>query len=130
MILGIRTDAPLAYLTLTRPDGSLVADQQWQADRQLAHGLLGRLEQLLADNGCAWSQITGLVVYRGPGSFTGLRIGITVMNTIAYAQAIPIVGETGDQWRTHGVQRIVAGENDKVVLPEYGAEARITAPRK
>jgi len=74
--------------------------------------------------------VTGLVVYQGPGSFTGLRIGITVFNTLAYTNKWPIVGTTGDNWRQAGIQRLEQGENDEIVLPEYGGEANITTPRK
>jgi len=130
VILAIRTDSPLAILCLLDADGKVLQQEQWQADRQLAKELLGKLEALLQTQQTSWNDVRGLIVYRGPGSFTGLRIGITVMNTIAYAQSIPIVGVMGENWREEGVQRLAAGENDKVVLPEYGAEARITKPRK
>lgn len=71
-----------------------------------------------------------MFVYKGPGSFTGLRIGITVFNTLAYANTWPIVGVTGDDWRQLGVKRLENKENDEIVLPEYGGEANITTPRK
>jgi len=67
---------------------------------------------------------------KGPGSFTGLRIGITVFNTIADTNNVPIVGETGDSWQDKAIMRLENGENDHVVLPEYGSEANITKPRK
>jgi tRNA threonylcarbamoyladenosine biosynthesis protein TsaB len=35
--------------------------------------------------------IEGVVCFKGPGSFTGLRIGLTVGNALAYAQNIPVV---------------------------------------
>ena len=66
----------------------------------------------------------------GPGSFTGLRIGLTVLNTIASSQAIPIVGATGDDWQDVAVAGIDSGQNDEIVMPFYGSEANITAPRK
>ena len=74
--------------------------------------------------------ITGIVVFRGPGSFTGLRIGVTVANSLAYSRNVPIVGELGEDWAKKGISRIFAGESDDVVMPEYGGEANITAPRK
>ena len=51
------------------------------------------------------------------------------MNAIAYAQEIPITGQTGDGWLTEGIARLQRGENDQIVLPEYGAPARITQQR-
>ena len=72
--------------------------------------------------------IKGLAVFTGPGSFTGLRIGITTMNTIAYALDIPIVGTTGDDWLADGLARLRAGENDRIVTPHYGKPPNITKP--
>jgi tRNA threonylcarbamoyladenosine biosynthesis protein TsaB len=129
MYLAIRTDSPQAELYLY--DGQKrVAHELWQADRRLALELLEHVETFLKTADKTFSDLGGLVVYRGPGSFTGLRIGITVMNTAAYAQSIPVVGETGENWLIKGIDRLAQGEDDQVVLPEYGAEARITKPKK
>ena len=127
--LGVRTDSPVAQFYLY-DDDTVIADQTWQADRQLAHGLLGRLEAFLTDNGLRFEDLNGLFVYQGPGSFTGLRIGITVLNTMAYSLTTPIVGATGERWVENACDRLSRGENDEIVLPHHGAEARITKPRK
>jgi tRNA threonylcarbamoyladenosine biosynthesis protein TsaB len=129
MILYLKTDSPWCELYLRDNNGEMI-DGSWQADRQLAKDLLRRVENLLHEHSALWKDLTGLVVFCGPGSFTGLRIGITVMNTIAYAESLPIVGVQGDEWQHDGEARLRAGENDRVVTPEYGREARITKPRK
>jgi len=128
MILLLDTSTSTCRLTFI--EGDWRYDTMWEAGRELAKGLLGFLEQELAFQEKSWSDVKGLVVYQGPGSFTGLRIGITVFNTLAHANAWPIVGSTGDDWRSKGLTRIEAGENDEIVLPEYGGEANITQPRK
>lgn len=128
MILLIDTSTPTCRLSLI--EGDWRYDTMWEAGRELSKGLLGFLEQEISFQDKAWSDVTGLVVYKGPGSFTGLRIGITVFNTLAYSNQWPIVGVTGDDWRAQGIKRLEAGENDEIVLPEYGAEANITKPRK
>lgn len=129
MYLGIRTDSPVAEFYLY--DGTeLKAETSWQADRQLAHGLLGHLETFLDGHGYSFSDLKGLFVYRGPGSFTGLRIGITVMNTVAYAEKIAIIGSEGEQWCADAVEELTTGSDDEIVLPFYGADPRITQPRK
>lgn len=103
---------------------------EWQADRQLAHGLLGFLCECLAGQGATFHDITGIGAYRGPGSFTGLRIGLTVANTLSDTLAVPIVGETDSEWAQNAILRLNRSENDNIVMPEYGAEAHITKPRK
>jgi len=128
MILLLDTSTPLCRLSFI--DGDWRYDTVWEAGRELAKGLLGFLERELSFHNKAWADVTGIVVYKGPGSFTGLRIGITVCNSLAYASELPIVGTTGDDWRNDGCKRLAQGENDAIVLPEYGGEANITAPRK
>ncbi len=129
MFLGIRTDSPLAEFYLY-DHKTKVAEKTWQADRELAKDLLAQLEVFLSENGHSYADLTGLFAFRGPGSFTGLRIGLAVMDVVAYAQNIPIVGSDGDDWAEAAVKRLDSGENDKIVMPHYGAEARITKPKK
>ena len=106
-------------------------DYTWQADRNLARDMLAFLRDKLGEHGASFGDITGIGVFRGPGSYTGLRIGMTVLNTIASDRGVPIVGSTSvDHWQQECEQRLAAGDNDKIVLPEYGAAARITTPRK
>ena len=115
---------------LTLIDGDKRTDYEWVAERNLARDMLAYLRDRLAENEASFADISGIGVFRGPGSFTGLRIGLAVLNTIAHEQRIPIVGVTGDAWREECMDRLQNGRNDEIVLPEYGAEARITKPRK
>lgn len=102
----------------------------WEAGRGMAKGLLKFLEFCLSECGGSWGDLTGVVVMSGPGSFTGLRIGIVVANTIAESEELAIVGEGGEGWRERAKARLGAGENQKIVMPNYGGEANITKPRK
>ena len=129
MILAIKTNQPQATLALV--EGAQTLEQyDWLADRQLAATLLVEIKQLLQRHKLEWEDLTGLIVYRGPGSFTGLRIGVTVANTIAYAQQLPIVGTTGDNWVADGVKQLKSAQPGGQVVPEYGAEPNISKPRK
>lgn len=128
MILFLKTASPTCYLSLQ--EGDWRYDTSWEAGRGLAKGLLAYIETELTTQGKTWDDLTGIVVFKGPGSFTGLRIGITVCNSLAYARKLAIVGAAGDAWQEDGLRRLEAGENDEIVLPEYGGEANITKPRK
>lgn len=128
MILLLDTSTPVCKLTLV--DGNRRHDDQWQADRTLAKNLLAYLRDQLHKNGQTFNDISGIGAFQGPGSFTGLRIGLTVLNTIADSEAIPIVGSTQKDWQRDVLARLLAGENDKIVLPFYGSDAHITKPRK
>lgn len=124
MIVALRTDAMVIEL-YGYNDGQLAQELRQEVGRDMARLLPGVIEDFMKDE-----PVDGLIVFRGPGSFTGLRIGITVVNTIAFARDIPVVGTMTEQWVEQGLQRLASGENDRIVLPEYGAAPNITRPRK
>ena len=129
IILTLRTDKPEAEIGLY-DDKKQLAYVTWQAHRALAETLHSQIDKLLSDNQLSWSQIQGIVAYKGPGSFTGLRIGLSVANSLAYSLKIPIVSNKAEDWLNAGLDRLSNGANETVVLPEYGAAAHITLPRK
>lgn len=128
MILLLDTSTPLCRIGIVQ--GDALAWHEWEANRELAKGLLGYLKEILTQHEGEFSNLQGIGVYKGPGSFTGLRIGLTVMNTLADSLAVPIVGASGDEWIDSALTMLSGGENHRIVLPDYGAEAHITKPRK
>lgn len=130
MLLGIRTDTRVAELYLCDQHGNVVKKTTWEADRTLAHLLLKKLDEFVKEADCSLHDLTGLFVFTGPGSYTGLRIGLTVMNSLAYSLGIPVVGVNGESWVETGCTRLAGGDNDKVVLPDYGGEPHITTQKK
>jgi tRNA threonylcarbamoyladenosine biosynthesis protein TsaB len=128
MIVLLDTSSPVCKLTLV--DSERRYDNEWQADRGLAKGLLAYLRDQLKLQGKTFSDISGIGAFAGPGSFTGLRIGLTVLNTIADAEDIPIVGGMGDNWQDDALNKLTAGQNQRIILPFYGSDAHITTPRK
>ncbi|QCT42447.1 tRNA (adenosine(37)-N6)-threonylcarbamoyltransferase complex dimerization subunit type 1 TsaB [Candidatus Nanosynbacter featherlites] len=128
MLLLLDTSNPVCYVTLVGHESSV--SYEWQADRTLAKGLLGFLRDSLAKQNTDIHALTGIGVMKGPGSFTGLRIGLTVANTLADGLQVPIVGATGENWQERALEKLRSGEDEKIVLPEYGSAAHITAPKK
>jgi tRNA threonylcarbamoyladenosine biosynthesis protein TsaB len=128
-VLTVRTDKPEAELGLLQ-DGTRVGYETWEAHRQLAETIHSRIKNLLESNKLSFESIDALIMYKGPGSFTGLRIGLSIGNALANSFDIPIVGETGDDWIQHGLKRLEDQENDKIVMPEYGAPVHITKQKK
>lgn len=76
------------------------------------------------------NDVGGIVAFRGPGSFTGLRIGLSVANALAYSLRVPIVTAAGKKWVLEGTEKLVKGRNERVAIPEYGALPRVTTPKK
>lgn len=128
MIVLLDTSTGECRLALV--DGDIIREYAWQADRTSAKGLLAFLRDSLDDCRASFSDLDAIGIMKGPGSYTGLRIGISVMNTLAGELSIPIVGTTGESWRENAIEQLSIGHDDKIVLPEYGGEANITKPRK
>lgn len=72
-------------------------------------------EKLKANN-ADWLDLTEITFMAGPGSFTGLRIGATIVNTLADQLKIPLYKTTGEQV--------------PIIIPEYGRPANVTLPKK
>lgn len=128
MILLIDTSTPTCKLVLL--DGDKRFESEWLANRELSRSLHDFMNKQLSAHNWSWKDITGIGVFRGPGSFTGLRIGLVTVNTLADGLGVPIVGTEGDDWQERAIERLENSENDRIVLPEYGAGANITKPRK
>lgn len=110
--------------------GEEMREWSWESGRGLADGLLKFLQQCLGECGLAFADLTGIVAFRGPGSYTSLRIGLTVANTLADGLKIPIIGAETDDWQKLGLEALSSGENQRLITPIYLQPAVITPPRK
>lgn len=128
-ILAIRTDKPEAEIALFNGQTRL-ADISWQAHRQLAETINNKIEKLLQQAHKTPDDLGGIVCFAGPGSFTGLRIGLSVANALAYALQIPIIAAGGEAWAEDAIRRLQNGEDVRVAVPDYGAPVHITTPKK
>ncbi len=85
-ILGIDTSTPHTVIAV----GDEVVS--WQSERNETETLLKNIDKLLKKLKVKPAQLKGVVVNTGPGSFTGLRVGVTVANGFGYGLNIPVVG--------------------------------------
>lgn len=129
IILTIRTDKPEAELGLYA-NGQQLAAIKWQAHRQLAETIHTKIDEILNKSSISLDDIEGIVAFKGPGSFTGLRIGLSVANALAYSLEIPIVGADGENWIEQGTKKLHVGTDGKLALPLYGSAPHTTAQRK
>lgn len=91
MILGIETSTEVGSLALLQ--GGEVRGSE-KIDTRLSHSahLLSRLDILLRRAGSSARDLEGIGVGLGPGSFTGLRVGLAAAKGLAYALQIPLTG--------------------------------------
>lgn len=128
MIILLNSSDAVCKITLV--DGDWCQYYNWESDKTLAKWLLRYLDKILKEHDKTWTDISAIGVMQGPGSFTGIRIGLTVMNTIADDLKIPIVGARGDNWQDDALAKINFGKNEKIVMPFYNRNVNITIPRK
>lgn len=130
LVLTIRTDKPEAEIGLFDGETRL-AYETWQAHRLLAETLHQKIKDMLDSQGEGMEDIEAVVGFQGPGSFTGLRIGLSVVNALGASYKVPVVGVTGDDWVSLGIKKLQTSDvATSVVLPEYGAPVFTTSPRK
>jgi len=72
--------------------GRCLAEYSLDVPTTHSQRLLKQLERIRADVGVEWPELAGLAVSLGPGSFTGLRIGLSVAKGLALAVGMPLLG--------------------------------------
>ena len=77
--------------------------QKGQAER-----LMPLLEEVLAEAGIGWADLTALAVGTGPGNFTGVRIAVAAARGLALGLGIPAVGVTRLEAVAHGLPRPIS----------------------
>lgn len=129
IILSIKTDHKIAEIGLFNSRKKLDY-LKWQAHKELSATIHGKIEEILESNNMSWNNLDGIVFYEGPGSFTGLRIGASVANGLAYGLGISAAQANGDNWTDKGIKKLLGGYTNSTVIPQYGEPAHTTKPRK
>ena len=91
MELSIDTASEVASVALSR-EGVLQAEVTWRCRRNHTAELLPTIERLLPQAGATKQELTAVFACIGPGMYTGLRVGVSTAQGLAYALKLPIVG--------------------------------------
>ncbi|MDL2320307.1 tRNA (adenosine(37)-N6)-threonylcarbamoyltransferase complex dimerization subunit type 1 TsaB [Alistipes sp. OttesenSCG-928-B03] len=90
LILGIETGTDICSVSLSR-DGELLALRESEGGQDHARKLAVYIDEILRSNDYAPDELDAVAVGRGPGSYTGLRIGVSTAKGMCYALGIPLV---------------------------------------
>ncbi|HBH30038.1 MAG: tRNA (adenosine(37)-N6)-threonylcarbamoyltransferase complex dimerization subunit type 1 TsaB [Desulfofustis sp. PB-SRB1] len=95
LLLSLDTATPCCSVAITRGgsgDGEVIASLGLGSGTTHSRKLLGAIEWLLSAAGMVPSELDGVAVGLGPGSFTGLRIGMATAKGLCYGSGLPLFG--------------------------------------
>ncbi len=127
-VLAVDTATP--YLVLGTPEAELVLRAERRHNELLVPVLVGFLER----SGLALKELEGVVAGQGPGSYTGLRVGLAFAQGLARALGVPFTGVdtlAGVAARFGG--RVAVGlsaRNRLVYAALYDGDTRLRGPEK
>jgi tRNA threonylcarbamoyladenosine biosynthesis protein TsaB len=87
--IAVETSGDRASAAVALPGGTVI-EELVTGTRQHASELVPAIDRMLSRSGVKITQLRGIVVSEGPGSFTGLRIGATVAKALAHVHAWPL----------------------------------------
>lgn len=97
MILAIETSSKLCSVALIHERVCIDAEESIGEKFIHAEALHPMIEKLMQRNNLRMNQLTGIAVGIGPGSYTGLRIGLAAAKGFAFALSIPLYAATADE---------------------------------
>lgn len=102
-------------------DGQRLADV-CETPKSHANVLLPMVDNILSEAGISLPELQAIVVSLGPGSFTGIRIGIGVVQGLAYGAKLPVIGFSSLEtlaWRAIASTQSTSGKPDHgtIILP-------------
>jgi tRNA threonylcarbamoyladenosine biosynthesis protein TsaB len=120
LILNIETATEICSVALSK-NGKLVAIKEDTEGQQHAKMLTVLIEQLFSENNISIKELKAVAVSMGPGSYTGLRIGVSAAKGIAYAADVPLIAINTLQAMAYGISKNGKYEPDTWFCPMIDA---------
>ncbi len=92
MLLLIDTSEISSIVALGNKQGKIIDIRKNITKLKLSQTLLSEINLLLERNRVSLKGLKGIIVIQGPGSFTGLRVGTSVANSLGYGLKTPVAG--------------------------------------
>lgn len=115
-ILNIETATKNCSVSLAADGKTLVCKEISELGFSHAEKLHLFIEDVIQEAGISWSQLSAIAVSQGPGSYTGLRIGVSAAKGLSYALQIPLISVDTLASLAHQVT-----QNDGVIVPMIDA---------
>ncbi|MDJ1492007.1 tRNA (adenosine(37)-N6)-threonylcarbamoyltransferase complex dimerization subunit type 1 TsaB [Cytophagaceae bacterium DM2B3-1] len=119
LILSIETSVKACSVALHQ-SGKLLATFQFLVEKATSQVLTVAIEQIIHDSGYLLKDLEAVAVAKGPGSYTGLRIGVATAKGLCYALQIPLLAVNTLEVMTEDVKRFFP-INDYLFCPMIDA---------
>lgn len=142
IVLGLDTSTPATVVGLRLADGTtLQARDDPGGGERPGHAtrLLPLANGLLREAGLEWSAITRIAVGVGPGTFTGLRIGVTTARGLSQSLAVELVGVSSLSALSHaaraekpdetGMLAVIDARRNEVFVAAYDGDVETLPPQ-
>ncbi len=106
VILSIETSTPTSSIAL-HEDGKLISSQHIHVDKSHAEYLTLSIKNLLETSEFSMKSVNALAVSKGPGSYTGLRIGTSTAKGICYALDVPLIAINTLEAMAYGMAKLL-----------------------
>ncbi|WP_321514882.1 tRNA (adenosine(37)-N6)-threonylcarbamoyltransferase complex dimerization subunit type 1 TsaB [Marinifilum fragile] len=103
LLLNIETSTAICSVALGK-DGKLLALKENKEGMKHASHLTFFIENILKENNLSTADLDGVAISMGPGSYTGLRIGVSTAKGICYGAGIPLIAVSTLQSMTKALQ--------------------------
>lgn len=115
MTLAIDTSTAHSVVTVGR-DRPAAVSRRAVSHRHGSH-VLEQIEEVLAEADLELAEIGAIAVGTGPGSFTGLRVGLATAKTVAYVRSLPLIGIMSSDALRHAAVAVGSPAGAAIALP-------------
>jgi tRNA threonylcarbamoyladenosine biosynthesis protein TsaB len=131
-ILALDTTGELGSVAL-RKDGQIAAEAQLHSTDGFAHVIFSAIADLLKQSKCQLDQVDCFAAANGPGSFTGVRVGLTAVKGLGEAMGKPVAAVSNLRALATFGQRerravMMDARRGEVYAAVYDAELRVVSP--
>lgn len=113
-ILGIETSTRICSVALLHGKNVLRTESVQEKNAHASHLTL-LIEKILKETATGLNKLNAVVVSKGPGSYTGLRIGVSTAKGLCYALNIPLISENTLHSMAKGMTAIHKGQKDNIL---------------
>ena len=123
MYLFIDTSKDVTKVAVLDKNLDLIEVGKKDGRKNQSENLLRLIDEILKSSSHDMSEIKGIFIVKGPGSYTGLRVGVATANALAYTFGINVLG-VEESPVVGDIEKLTNSE--KSVMPKYSYPPKIT----